>query len=103
MSYDIDNDFKSFDILIDKNVPFEVVRVLLSCYTNSKACVRLNGYLTDYIVINSGVKQGGILSPLFYNIYVDDLMCMLRNANLGCSIGGKFFGAIFYADDIVYC
>ena len=87
--------------LIDKNVPYEVVRVLLSCYTNSKACVRLNGYLTDYIVINSGVKQGGILSPLFYNIYVDDLMCMLRNANLGCSIGGKFFGAIFYADDIV--
>ena len=51
--------------LIKRNVPFDVIRTLLSRYANSKACVKLSGYYSGYISINSGVKQGGILSPLF--------------------------------------
>jgi hypothetical protein len=61
----------------------------------------MDGRYTEFITINSGVKQGGILSPLFYNVYVDDLMKDLLNENLGCSIAGVYFGTIFYADDIV--
>ena len=69
--------------LLDRKVPFEIVRVLLSWYINSQACVKLDGYCTEFITINSGVKQGGILSPLFYNVYVDDLMEELKHKNLG--------------------
>ena len=61
----------------------------------------MQGLLTDYITINNGVKQGGILSPMFYNMYVDDLMKELMHASLGCTIGGLYYGTIFYADDIV--
>ena len=87
--------------LLDRRVPFEIVRVLLSWYTNSQICVKLDGYCTEFITINSGVKQGGILSPLFYNVYVDDLMKELKHKNLGCTIGGLYFGTVFYADDII--
>ena len=57
--------------LIKRNVglPFDVIRTLLSWYTNSKACIKLSGYYSEYICINSGVKEGGILSPLFL-IYI---------------------------------
>ena len=75
--------------------------MLLSWYTNSQACIKLDGYCTEFITINSGVKQGGILSPLFYNVYVDDLMKELKHKNLGCTIGGLYFGTVFYADDII--
>ena len=49
----------------------------------------------------SGLKQCGILSPLFYNIYVDDLTKQLSCEKLGCTIGGIYSGTIFYADEIV--
>ena len=63
-------------------------KILLSWYTNSSASIKMQGLLRDYITINSGVKQGGILSPMFYNIYVDDLMKELMHASLGCTIRG---------------
>ena len=50
--------------LIKRNVPFDVIKTLLSWYTNRKACVKLSGYYSEYIGINSRVKEGGILSPL---------------------------------------
>ena len=41
------------------------------------------------------------MSPLFYNIYVDDLMKQLRCEKLGCTVGGIYYGTIFYTGDIV--
>ena len=87
--------------LLKRKMPFEIVRVLISWYTNSQACVKLDGYCTEFITINSGVKQGGILSPLFYNVYIDDLMKELKHKNLRCTIGELYFGTVFYADDII--
>ena len=51
--------------------------------------------------IYSGLKQGGLLSPNFYNLYVDELMTTLMKAKLGCSNTGLYYGIIFYADDLV--
>ena len=100
-AFDRVNTYRLLTKIIDKNIPFEVVRVLLNWYINSSACVKMQGLLTDYISINSGVKQGGILSPVFYNIYVDDLMKELIHASLGCTIGGLYYGTIVCADGIV--
>ena len=87
--------------LIDRYMSFDVVRVLLSWYVNTRACVRLNGYCTEYIDMKSEGKQGGIMSPMLYKIYVDNLVKKLMCEKLGCVIGDCFFGTVFYADDIV--
>ena len=34
-------------------------------------------------------------------MYVDDLLAQLRKSGVGCHIGGRFFGAAGYADDII--
>ena len=54
--------------LIDCDTSYDIIRVLFSWYGLSKACVRLGGYLSDYIYIRSGIKQGGLMSPVLYNI-----------------------------------
>ena len=41
------------------------------------------------------------MSPLFYNVYVDDLMKQLSCEKLGCTIDGIYYGTIFCADDFV--
>ena len=72
--------------------------MLFSWYGKSRACVRLEGYLSDYIDIRSGIKQGASMSPVLYNIYVNDLMKKLKVENLGCNIRNEHYGTIFYAD-----
>lgn len=50
--------------------------------------------------VTNGVKQGGILSPLLFNVYVNDLSTLLNNMNIGGSIDGELLNHIFYADDL---
>ena len=38
--------------------------------TTQKACVRWGSVLSDNFLITNGVRQGGILSPLFFNVYM---------------------------------
>ena len=41
------------------------------------------------------------MSPLPFNVYVDDLSSSLSNTPTGCSIGGVMVNHIMYADDLV--
>jgi len=50
--------------------------------------------------VNS-VKQGGVLSPVLFCLYVDGLLVKLSKAGIGCFDGNHFVGALAYADDIV--
>jgi len=57
--------------------------------------------MTDYFTALNGVKQGTVLSPILYCVYVDDLLLILSKAGVGCLIGLHFVGALAYADDLV--
>ena len=43
-------------------------------YFNSLACVRVKGGENEYFRINSGVRQGCIMSPWLFNVYLDAVM-----------------------------
>ena len=50
--------------------------------------------------MTNGVKQGGVLSPLLFIVYFDELITRLKNSGIGCNIGDKYIGALCYADDL---
>ena len=54
----------------------------------------------DWFVIQAGVRQGGILSPDFYSLYVDDLVTILSHAGVGCHVKNLFLSILLYADDM---
>ena len=47
------------------------------------------------------MAQGGILSPRFFNVYIDDLSIALSNSKYGCTFGGCSVNHLSYADDMV--
>jgi len=47
------------------------------------------------------VKQGGVISPVLFCLYIDKLMGLLHDSGFGCYIGEVFLGALVYADDLV--
>ena len=49
----------------------------------------------------NGVKQGGVISPVLFCLYIDNLLIQLAQSGVGCYIGNTFVGALAYADDIV--
>ena len=57
--------------------------------------------ITDYFSAVNGVKQGAVLSPVLFCVYMDDLLSASSKAGVGCYIGCTFVGALAYADDIV--
>ena len=87
--------------LINKGVPVVFIRLLSNWYKHMKCSVLWNNVLGDVFDMNCGVRQGGVLSPILFSIYVDDLTEELRNSGYGIYIGRLFAGCILYADDIL--
>jgi len=75
--------------------------MLICFYTNNFVHVSWCGLFSEYFLAMNGVKQGGVLSLVLFCVYIDDLLVLLSNANIGCFIGNNFVGAVAYADDLV--
>ena len=70
-------------------------------YIKCFARVRWINSLSDPIKLNAGVRQGGILSPMMFSIYVDCVLKELKDSQLGYHIREMCLNAIMYADDLI--
>ena len=71
-----------------------------SCFgTLSKKYV-LDGELRCRLILILVVRQGGILSPSLFAIYMDDLSLLLNTSRIGCHISDVCINHVFYADDL---
>ena len=50
--------------------------------------------------IFNGVKQGSLISPLLFTLYIDSLFLVLKQLGLGCHVGLTYASAFGYVDDI---
>jgi len=100
-AFDRVNYCKLFRILIDRGLPVYIVRMLIQMYITQVARVSWAGILSNQFPILNGVRQGGVLSPLLFCVYIDDLLLTLAKSGVGCYLGRTFVGALAYADDVV--
>ena len=62
---------------------------------------RWDGRLSDTFTVSNGVRQGGILSPYLFNVYMHGLSDLLNDVRTGCISGGIVVNHLMYADDLV--
>lgn len=89
-----------FRKLIDRQMCPLALRLLLQMYTSQRLQVRWNDQISQTFNVSNGVRQGGVMSPLLFSIYVDGLLTELKASGYGCVVGTKYCGALGYADDI---
>jgi hypothetical protein len=82
-------------------VPTSIVNVLCNWYSKLTAQVRWNGCISKCFKVRSGVRQGSVLSPVIFNVFVNMFITDLRAAGIGCTVKQMFLGCLMYADDII--
>ncbi len=69
-------------------------------YSHGSAKVRWDSTTSHSFNVTNGVKQCSVISPLFFRLYVDELIDKLEHIGYGCKIGNKYYGILIYTDDI---
>lgn len=79
------------------------VRAICTLYNKPSAQVKINGYLSDTIILERGTRQGCPISPLLFVLYIEPLAQWIRNnENIeGIHINGEVHKLALYADDIL--
>ena len=67
-----------------------------SLYNNVLCSVKRNGFTTDWFSVNCGLKPGCSLSPLLFNLYINDLAFKIDALGKRVKVS-----ILLYADDVV--
>lgn len=79
-----------------------MLKALHAIYNNVQSCVKINGHMTEWFNVKSGLKQGCILLPLLFNIFINDLIDEVKRLNVGIKLDDDIVSVLVYADDIVF-
>ena len=63
--------------------------------------VQWGNFISRSLNVSNGIRQGGILSAILFNVYLNDLTEQLKGCNIGCTMNSCMINHLFYADDSV--
>ena len=86
--------------LIDRNVPLCFLLIIMFWYMNMQYDVKWANSRSSSFKVKCGTKQGGILSPDFFAVYIDDLIKLLKKMGVGCHMIEFFMACLLFADDM---
>ena len=99
-AFDRINHYKLFSKLSERGVPDSIIRILAYWYANQRMQVRWGSGVSAPFSVGNGVRQGGLISPGLFNIYMNDLSVQLNNCKTGCKVGNSIVNHLMYADDL---
>ena len=67
----------------------------------AKYCIKVHGGFTDQIQSLLGLKQGCLLSPLLFNLLIDDIKTIFNESCDSGQIHANQINHLLYADDLI--
>jgi len=82
-------------------IPVCLVKLFTNWYSKISVIIKWNNCYSSPCLLKSRVRQGGVISPILFNIYIGYVINSLIQSDLGCHIYDAYFGCLVYADDII--
>ena len=87
--------------LFSHGIPENVQQVIYSMYKDATTVVTVPEGTTRGIHLKNGVKQGCPISPLIFNLILDDLIKKLDSSGMGIRIEDAIISCMCFADDLI--
>ena len=101
-AYDNVNREMMWKVLEEYGIRGSFVKAVRSMYVSCEACVKVLGGTSDWFKVEQGVRQGCVMSPWLFNVYMDHI---LREAKERFSGGVKLEDRnvqfLLFADDLM--
>ena len=81
----------------------KMLRLIQRMYDENEGSFRLGGIKGRRLGRSKGLRQGCVISPFLFAIYIRNAVGRLETSGLGIEIGGVKIPALVLADDIVLC
>jgi Reverse transcriptase (RNA-dependent DNA polymerase) len=86
--------------LMNRGLPDYILSVLEDCFSKCFTCVKRSTVHSDMLKLNCGVRQGSVLSPYLFFVYIDDIIETVAKQQIGCVY--RSFVVLFFMPTI-YC
>ena len=91
---------KLFDVLLQRNFPPVFINMLMNSYIGQNIRAKWGQSASSQFHGVNGIRQGGVISPILFIVYMDELISRLEKCQAGCWIGHRYFGCLVFADDM---
>ena len=93
------------DILLKKlaaiGINGKIYDIIKAIYSHDKASVKFGQKYSPTFRTNRGVRQGSVLSPLLFNIFLSDIQKVFDDCGTNPTLNGEEISALIWADDIL--
>lgn len=86
--------------LMERKVPLCLLLIIIYWHLNMSCKVKWGDSYSEEFKVPLGTKQGGISSPKFFSVYINDMIKLLRKGGIGCHLIKLFVACILFADDL---
>ena len=87
--------------LYKMNIGGNFMSLIRDMYSNVMYSIKIDGGITKPFTSSIGVKQGGVLSPQFFKLFLADLPSIFDNTCDPVSLNKKILHCLMYADDLI--
>ena len=100
-AYDRVDRMKLWDCLGQYGIGGHFLMFLKGLYDGSMSQVRINNRLGKEFAVSRGLRQGCVLSPLLFSLYINSLVSELKRSDCGVLCGEMLVSSLLFADDTV--